>query len=546
MFIIKFNRMIHNKWLWGAFATVVVIAFAGSDLISARSGAEPREGIGLLDGENVSFREYDLLRQQLQMENPRGVAEGPELEEAVWQRLAALRTAKRLGIRVADEEILEMLRRDPAFHGAEGRFDPMLYRTVLENALGMSPDAYQEIRRNQMTLAKIEHTVSAAAWGVPSVAQEQGRGMTDRFTVRVVAISNTFSSADVSLPDEELEAFYRERLATYRIPDQVSVRYAVFPVTDHMDAVKVAEDDLRDYYDANIDRYRVGTNQTAQSFEQVRELVERELRLQGARELAADAAADFADWFYSGDEVKRPEDFERLAMAQGVTVRTTGWFSADAAPLGVDPSSSFVTAAFDLEEDPLRNQFSDAVVGRTACYVLALQGRQSSRDPALAEVESRVREEAQAFNRNRLFWELVEKVRATVETEMGKGRPLDEALAAFDVQAGTNQVLTALDAYQSLPGGETLATRMIRMGAGELSPAVPDGDGAVFLQVLQREPGEEIQRQVVSSQMAGQLRNRIGELVLEDWRRFNLASMSLVTARRTAEAESEDDAAEEP
>ena len=52
MFIIKFNNMVKNKWIWGAFAVLVAVAFAGSDILSGGYGSEKgRDGSpGLLAG----------------------------------------------------------------------------------------------------------------------------------------------------------------------------------------------------------------------------------------------------------------------------------------------------------------------------------------------------------------------------------------------------------------------------------------------------------------------------------------------------------------
>ncbi len=546
MFIIKFNKLIHNKLLWGAFATIVAIAFAGSDLISERRQEDARDGIGVLDGRTVSFREYDLVRQQVRLELQDREAKDIEWDEEIWQRLAALRSAERLGISVPDEEIVEMLRNDPSFLDADGRFDPVRYRAILESMAGMTPEAYQSVRRQQMMIGKLERAITSAAWGVPSVAEEQGRGVTDRFTVHVVEVSNTFSTAETSLDQEEIDAFFRDNLATYRIPERVSVRYVEFPASRFKDQVVLDEDDVRDFYDANLDRYEVESDgrKTTLSFEQAQAIVESELRQQESRELAAEAAADFADVFYAG--VGAGSDFERLAQEQGLSVRTSGLFAADEFLPGVDRTSSFVASAFDLDAQSLRDQFSDAIVGREASYVLAFHERQEARDPDLSEVLETVRDDAVEFHRLRLFQEHVERLHGTLTSEMAKGRGWDGVLAELELQAGTNIVLTAVDAYQSLPGGQSLATRMLRMSEAEVSPVVFFPDRAVFLQVVERQPGESLQFQMMSSQMAMQLRNGIAEQIRSDWRRYMLASMNLVTSRRTlaVEADAEGDARE--
>ena len=60
MFIIKFNKMIRNKWLWGAFAIIVAGAFILSDsMISSRSVND--NGIGKLNGKSVDPQEFNTV-----------------------------------------------------------------------------------------------------------------------------------------------------------------------------------------------------------------------------------------------------------------------------------------------------------------------------------------------------------------------------------------------------------------------------------------------------------------------------------------------------
>jgi hypothetical protein len=453
-----------------------------------------------------------------------------------------------MGVTVSDDEVMQILSRDPAFCGEDGAFDRMRYEYVLSNALGMTPQAYEAIRRNQLLIAKAEAAIAAGAWGVPAVASEQARGMTDQFVVRVATVSNSFATAEMKLGDGELESFYKERLATYHVPDRVSVRYVAFPAAKFRDAVKLVEDDVRDFYDANLKKYEVNTNGTPATldFAEARSMVEAELRMQGARELASDAAADFADLFYQSAGKLADEDFERLAGEQSLTVRTSGLFSADSVPFGIDRSAPFAQAAFDLDPESQRDRYSDPVVGRETSYVLAFHERREAYDPALEEVRDRVQKEALSFARDRAFAEHVDKTRGTVSTEMAKDRKFEDVVAELGLSLGTNMTVTAIDAYSKLPGGQNLALRMTRMGAGEVSPAVFVDGGAVFLQVVDRKAGEALQQQVMTSQMTAQLRNGLAEVLRDDWRRFTLGRMKLETSRAPVIDTAEDDANGEP
>lgn len=546
MFIIKFNKMIHNKWVWGAFATVVVIAFAFSDIVSDRRARRDTErgGVGRLNGEDVSYREFDLVRAQVRMETEGRGDPDRDIDMEVWQRIAVLRSAREMGVTVSDAEVMQNLQRNPAFQGEGGAFDSQRYRYVVEEALRMPQTFYEAVLRNQILIAKTESAVAAGAWGVPSVAAEQARGMTDIFTVRVATISNTFASAELPVKEDELESFHKERLATYHVPEKIAVRYVEFPAAQYRDKVTIVEDEVRDFYDAHLDKYQINTNGTPETlpFEDARGIVESELKAQGARELAADAAADFADVFYLGADTLKDADFERIVAEQSLAVRTTALFSADSQPVAVDRTAPFAASAFDLDPESPRDRFSDAVVGKDASYVLAFLRRTEAYDPALADVRDRVVKDYLDFARNRAFAEHVDKVRGTVGTEMAKDRKFEEVVAELKLSLGTNMTVTALDAYGTLPGGRDLAVRMTRMGTGEVTPAVFTDDGAVFLQVLERKPGEDLQRRVMSNQLASQLRNALVETLRDEWRRFNLGRMKLETNRGPELDVADDDA----
>ncbi len=545
MFIIRFNKMIHNKWLWGAFAGVVVFAFAFSDLFYNRSGerGESRSGIGVLDNEDVTPAEYEMARMMLQIESENADFTPAEYENEVWERLAAMRLARKLGLRVTDQELLLAIQNNPGFQDENGNFQPQAYRYIVEEVLRMNREYFEVVMRNQILISKLETAVLSAAWPVPSVAAEQARGMTDIFTVQVATISNKFAAAEMPIEEEELADFHRQRLALYRVPDMVAVRYVEFPTANFRDQVEVEEDEVRDYYDANLAKFQINTNNVEETlpFEDARSIAESELKSAGARELAADAAADFADIFYLQAESLSDEDFERLAAEQSLTVKTSGLFSATTQPLQIDRSAAFADAAFDLDSEMPRDRYSDAIVGNNTSYVLALHRQVEAYDPELEDIRDKVVEDYLEFVRTRAFVEYVDKIRGNVTTEMAKDRPFEEIVAELEVELGTNLTVTAIQAYSELPGGTDLAQSMTRMDAGQVTPAAIDNDSAAFLHVVDRQPGEDIQRRILSGQVVSQLRGNLSRILRDDWRKHNLEQMRPVTADREPEIDRPDD-----
>ena len=54
MVIHQFNRIIRNKWIWGAFAIAISAFFAFDFLLTGGDPGERRSSAGELNGEEVS------------------------------------------------------------------------------------------------------------------------------------------------------------------------------------------------------------------------------------------------------------------------------------------------------------------------------------------------------------------------------------------------------------------------------------------------------------------------------------------------------------
>ena len=69
MVILQFNKLIRNKWIWGAFAVVVCLAFCFDDFFrGSRDGEENTEtkAWGTLGGEPVDGKLYAQCREDIE------------------------------------------------------------------------------------------------------------------------------------------------------------------------------------------------------------------------------------------------------------------------------------------------------------------------------------------------------------------------------------------------------------------------------------------------------------------------------------------------
>jgi hypothetical protein len=129
----QFNRIIRNKWIWGAFAIAISAFFAFNFLLTGGDARENRASAGELNGEDVSVSRFNRFA-----EDARGFGRNRNtaLSNAVgnrmaWENIAAYSVAERLGLAETDEEVRQNVLRQ--FTGQGGAFDMAAYERILRH-----------------------------------------------------------------------------------------------------------------------------------------------------------------------------------------------------------------------------------------------------------------------------------------------------------------------------------------------------------------------------------------------------------------------------
>lgn len=531
MFIIKFNNMIRNKWIWGIFATIVAFAFAGSDL-SCGSKGDKGSGVGSLEGEPVSQAEYEIVRRSVMFENEGSKEPVTNPERETWERLAALKVAADLGIKVSDNELASYIQADPSFHDQSGAFTAEMFRRVLKN-VGMEPVFYEEMLRRRITLGRLEQVVTSSAWVPPATLALRARGYTDSFTLCTAVVSNKFKASEMKLTEEEVREFYDRHPEMYTEPDKRQVVYSVFKAKDYLNEVSVEEDEVIDFYDSNVSRYVVkDTNgvEKAKPLEEVRQTIEDELANEAAKLMAYRAAADFSDVFYTN----RSETltFEAAAASMNIPVITSRVFTATSSPVIVDGSPAFVEAAFALDNESPVNRFSEAVNGGPESYVMGFLTNIASHVTPFEQVLPKVRADAQLEAADAEFRSALDTVIEALVLGMESGKKFRDIAAEQKMTVSTNFVFSFMAAYAEspVPAARQIANAMSGLGAGEISTSpllVPEG--ALFFEVVERTQGENVMYDSIKRQAFNTMFSDAATLVWDEWLRTNLAGMNPTT-----------------
>jgi hypothetical protein len=541
MLITKFNKMIRNRVVWWIIGGIVIVTFVG--FFSPQGGCETttKQGqVGSLDGIPVTDTEIRQARFNTYIElclmTGRMLRLTPEIDkelrEEAWRRIAALRTADKLGLTSSRDEVLAVITRNPDFQ-ENGAFSKARYQQFVRNTLGnldASAAQFENYLKESILLQKLHNITTAAAWVDPSTMQRLVSRYADRFSIEYVTIdSNSVTGAYVEPSEEDLRAYYAANTNEFEVPAKVGVRYVSFPISNHLATVSVTTDAIDDYYDTHTDEFTTtgtnaatdGTNSTRVviPIEEVRGAISNQLLWTEATQVARDKATDMIIALAPGRDGSA-SPFEKVAKDFNLAVQTSSLFDAYVEFPGVNDSKDLVTAAFRLRPTP-DEYVSDAVTVKDRVYVLALATNTEPYIPAFDVVRNAVVAPARA----KAIADATHAKAKNLHQLFSKGIQAKEnfmALARQQVMnVSTSGYFTAYSAPDALSKQEVfeeLATR----NPGELTDIIHVDDSYLIAHILDRAPGSIEDINAIRTQMGTGNARRQGRIIFSEFQNYLL------------------------
>ena len=260
-------QAIHDN-LKGVFAMIilgalaVVFVFWGVEFVSV-GGLTASQGIEV-NGQDVNTTE---IRQAYQEEITRyqaafGAADVPTelrekirqdvLEGAIRQELIRQRTDEQR-FRASNAEVLETLKEIPAFQ-VDGRFSKDAYYAALRSA-NLEPAVFEAQQKHYVAARQLDRGIYASAIVLP---QEYTRREALLNETREIAwfVVPAARFMDQASPDEAAIAdYYARNKASYQTEESANLQYVELSLADLSADVTVTEEALRAFYEDNLDRY---------------------------------------------------------------------------------------------------------------------------------------------------------------------------------------------------------------------------------------------------------------------------------------------------
>lgn len=526
------------------FIGIVIVSFVIFFSPNQGGGAGvPRGALGTINGRPIERGEYLSAVKEARLSHMLREGNWPGRGSRTWDeqrevvdRLFLLDQAKQLGVQVTDEvaaaRIVELpfLRdeRTAAFNRAA--YDQFLELILREE--GITRSDFEQFMRHEVAL---QHLVQlggmSGALVPPQEAESRYREANDQFAARLVVFSATNHLAQVNLDPANVAQFYSNRLAEYRIPERVQVRYVKFAVTNFLneaDQVLASNTNVLQGLDAEYQRRGPDAFRDPQGNPLSAEAAKAELREEFRTRLALDAARkkanEFANRLYQRDA--KVESLTQLAAESGLEAQVSMPFDQFRPPADLRVPSTFNRAAFSLSAD---EPFATPVVGEDGVYVYAFERRVPSEIQPLEVVRDRVTESLKRTESRSLAEAAGRQFANSASNALAQGKSFDEAVSEAGLKAVA--ITNFSRSTTILPGGmspRVTVSELLRIAedtpVGKTSGFTPAADGGFVLLLESRSPvsDEEVKRE--APEFLKQLRQFGRFSAFMEWQRKRLAA----------------------
>jgi len=365
------------------------------------------------------------------------------LEGQTWQRIILLQEAKRRRIKVANQEVINWIKKSPLFQ-KEGKFDLSSYETILKYYLGVSPREFEEIVRGNLKIKKLMDKITEGITVTDEdVWEEYARENTGyKFSYILIKPSNYYP--EVKLRDKELLDFYNHNKEEFKKPQSVNIIYLKIDSQPFLDKVKISPQEIESYFQEHKQDFASQMNNKSQEQEnqkdqspveltpEIKSRIEEILKKKKARQMAEDLAWEIRD------KLEEEKSFQKIAQEYNLTYTESGYFSPlDPIP-GIGWSYKITQTAFKLQP----GETSDVIQLGDTFFILKVKDKKPPYIPEFKEVEQQVELKLKKKKAELLAEEAAQKYLNEILNLTKENKSLEEYLQQNNLALKTTDIVT--------------------------------------------------------------------------------------------------------
>lgn len=499
----------HNKWLFGIFAVIIIIAFVwfftpGVDgsLLFGNGGANSEYG-SVFD-EEITYTDLYELMTHIDVVNgvqagtsPSGYAHSTDDQvlRNVFSYAVLIKTAQMQGLYVTDEDVAKYLSTLPFFQ-QDGKFSPELYGKYVAEKLEKIGYSEKDMIDAFKSLMLIEKLNAFAVNNVVVTDQDLADFMVDMMTkinARKVVLPVDALQKSLNLTDDELLAYYSAN------PDSFMTQPVSDGVVAYLPYKGVQTEVVIDAEQVNeILKLQDGFEKFSDTEKAVKKAeIEKSLREKQQMELIAKKVVDFAHVMKA--LAKQPEFEEGPENHFRTEATKLGLYLMDVKNLTpVTPASDEIEADLIRSLTVLKNvnSVTNVIKGANGCYVAILTGRKPAEVAKFAEVKADVEKACKSEKLSVLSQEVINKLRGDLAQSEDPAADLEKIAASVGAKVLAYPAFSAFSVMKNAamisPEDQMLQYLIFQTKEKNLSMPIPSADEYTMVFVDGRiYPGED-------------------------------------------------------
>jgi peptidyl-prolyl cis-trans isomerase D len=176
------------------------------------------------------------------------------LNQAVSDKII-LREARRIGLRVSDDELRDEIMTMPVFKDEQGAFiGDQQYAQILQQNRFTTASFESEVREDILK-RKLATALSADLYIPESEIESTYRDQVERAKIRYIEVPRT-RFADVVLTPADVAAYFQQHRAEYQLPEQREADYILIEPGKLIGQAQVTDSEVADYYKSHEQEFK--------------------------------------------------------------------------------------------------------------------------------------------------------------------------------------------------------------------------------------------------------------------------------------------------
>ena len=495
------RQQLFSRILLGA----VVLVLAGGMLLylvpsMPGTGEASTDTVAKVGDETVSMAE---VRQQLSEIEQRNPSPNSRMLEPYYARQILTQLvfekeieyeAKRLGIRVSDQERADRIRQFlPTAYNGDTFVGIDRYTAEVQARFQMPVANFEELIRQGLLQEKFRKLVTDGISVGPTELQDEFRYRNEKVKLDYVLIKPEDLEAKIAPDEAEIKAAYDKNKSKYLVPEKRVVRYALVDTNQIRQNTQISDGELKAQYQQDIQQYQVPNRvhvqhillmtvgKTDAEVEEVRQKAEDVLK-------QAKKGAKFEELAkkYSEDPSTKDKGGDLSWITQGQTV------------------PEFEKTAFTLPP----GNISDLVKTQYGFHIIKVLDKETAHTKPFEEVKDSIKAPLLLSKADKAAGDIADKL--SVAIRQSNKVSLDDLAKQFHLTVGETRPVTPTDPIIELGNSKEVKDAVFGQRPGELSLPIHSERGYLILSVKDVQPAHQGTLQEVRDRVIADLKLQKG------------------------------------